>query len=33
MRALDELYEPKFKGSVIGNSLDGIDWNGMTPIS
>ena len=33
MRALDELCEPKFKGSVIGNSLDGIDWNGMTPIS
>tara|TARA_R100001443_G_scaffold3161_2_gene10053 strand:+ start:2130 stop:2432 length:303 start_codon:yes stop_codon:yes gene_type:complete len=33
MRALDELCEPKFKGSVIGNSLDDIDWNGMTPIS
>tara|TARA_A100001035_G_C27501206_1_gene372063 strand:- start:111 stop:413 length:303 start_codon:yes stop_codon:yes gene_type:complete len=33
MRALDELCEPKFKGSVIGNSLDGIDWNGMTPIA
>tara|TARA_Y100001938_G_C7786171_1_gene280292 strand:- start:44 stop:355 length:312 start_codon:yes stop_codon:yes gene_type:complete len=33
MTAIQELSNKQFQGSVIGNTLDGIDWNGMEPIA
>ena len=33
IKAIQELSDNTFRGTVIGNGLDDINWNGMTPIA